>query len=169
MTKVGYIAAIALALGCSVAEATEEPEPGADFYALSPENILEVLFSSATYKLYAFRWDLGGGFEVVTATRTGKVEHCTAGEGFARWLTVAAHMTVEKKLPIPIEDKQGWDDLQIRDDSELEPIIVRVYLPLIDQKEPVLLRDESGDFAVDTDAATFGLVRHGCAALGMKR
>jgi hypothetical protein len=168
--KVIATALLATASACSRGGGESEPEPGTELYAVAPETVREVVFSAPDRKLYAYRWAPSDSFRLVIASRgSADVEHCTAGEGFTRWLAAASRMPVVKKLDDKLDAAStDWTDLQLRDASQLEPIDVHLHLPSAAGQSTVI-QYGAAQYSVDVDAAALGAVRSGCAGLGATR
>ena len=154
-------------LGTACRHDARGPEPGMELYAVAPDSVREVLLSSGDRKLYAFRWRAGEPFRLLVATRGDSVvQRCTAGPGFARWLAAVSRLPIRDSLPRARERDAGeWADLELRDASALEPITARLRLPVA-ASDPVVVRVDDRDWAVDVDAAALRDVRGGCASLG---
>jgi hypothetical protein len=157
------------ALACGGRGADGSPEPGTELYAVAPETVREVVFSTPDRKLYAYRWAPSDSFQLIVATRgKAEVEHCAGGAGFTRWLAAASRMPVARKLDRRLDAASTeWADLQLRDASQLEPIDVHLHIPSA-AGEPTVMQYGTEQYAVDVDAAVLQEVRSGCSALGAK-
>jgi hypothetical protein len=156
--------------GCRRDRDDGAPEPGTDLYAVAPETIREVTFSSPDHKLYAYRWAAGDTFHVVIATRgTAAAEQCAAGEGFARWLSTVARMPITRELDGRVDSAAAeWADLRLRDATQLEPIDVRLGVPIA-AGGPTVIQYGDKQYEVEMDSTALRSVRAGCPALGVKR
>lgn len=168
MTSVRPLLCLAIAAAaCDSAQEGGAPEPGTELYAISPDDVSEVVFTAPEHRLYAYRWSPTDTFQIIVATRgRTEVERCAAGAGFQRWLTAVARMPMERKLDRPFEPRGAeWTDLRLRDTSDLEPIDVRLRFPVAND-EPVVLQSGAHQYAVAVDAVALRSARSGCAALG---
>ena len=154
-------------LGTACRHDARGPEPGMELYAVAPDSVREVLLSSGDRKLYAFRWRAAEPFRLIVATRGDSVvQRCTAGPGFTRWLAAVSRLPIRDSLPRAKDRDAGeWADLELRDASALEPIAARLRLPAA-ASDPVVVRVDDRDYAVDVDASVLRDARAGCAALG---
>lgn len=163
------VALALLVLACGERGGGGAPEPGTELYAVAPETVREVVFSTPDHKLYAYRWAPSDSFQLVIATRgKAEVEHCVAGAGFTPWLAAASRMPVARKLDRRLDAASTkWADLQLRDASQLEPIDVHLHLPSA-AGEPTVVQYGTEQYAVDVNAAALQTVGSGCGGLGAK-
>ena len=107
----------AILVGCNFQHAEQKPEIGMDFYAVSPENITEALFSASDRKIYAFRWNTSQPFHIVVASSGSDVaEQCVAGKGFSSLLSTVATAKIIEEVKSPFAKADpGWTYVQLRD------------------------------------------------------
>ena len=143
-----------------------QPEPGTQYYAMAPENIREVVFSSSERKLYAYRWSASEPFNIYTGARGKNPEHCASGDGFTRWLNAVATIPVKVVANNPVAGE--WTEVQLRDATTLEPNKATLLIPA-SQTDPVLMRFGDRQYVVEVNAAEFRSMNSGCAALGAEK
>jgi len=148
---------------CSTGGAPGQPEPGTQYYAMAPENITEVVFSSSERKLYGYRWNASEPFNIYTAGRGANPELCTSGGEFTRWLNAVATIPVQAVAKNTIAGE--WIEVQLRDVTTLEPNTANLLIPL-SQTDPVLMRYGDQQYVVEVNAVELRSVNSGCAALG---
>ncbi len=158
------------AIACAKDRDERAPEPGTELYAIAPETVREVAFSTPDRKLYAYRWAPGDTFHIVVATRgSAEAEQCPAGEGFTRWLAAVSRMPIGKKLERPVDSASGeWTDLQLRDASQLEPIAAHLHIPSA-PGDPAVIQFGADQYSVNVDGPMLRSASSGCATLGAKR
>jgi hypothetical protein len=160
------IACCALAASSCGRVAESVPSPGADLYAVSPDGVLEVTLTSATERLYAFRWTPEEAFQIVSARRGQEIERCRAGDGFGRLLAAVSSLRVTAELPAPAGGTEGeWARLYIADTSGVEPIVVAIRIPPRVEL-PVLVEVAKRQFTVATNVGDLLLAASGCKGLG---
>jgi hypothetical protein len=164
-TKILLLAGV-LWSGCSQRPGEGLPEPGTDFYAVSPDTVTEVLLSTGLYKLFAFRWSPGDRFQLVVSLKGKAVEQCQAGPPFENWLKAVTRMPVVRQIDRPFDaESQNWGNLRLRDNTRLEPVEVRLRIPSAGS-EPAVIEVGTRQFIVDLNAAILGTASSGCRALG---
>jgi hypothetical protein len=157
---------IALA-GCrSTSGAGARPEPGTEYYAVAPESIREVVFSSPERKLYAYRWNGSATFQIFTASPGTAPEQCAAGDGFGRWLAAIATIPVRSVADSTVAG--AWAEVRLRDATDLDANEATLLVPA-SPSDPVLMRVGEQSFVVGIDAALLRSVNAGCAGLGRAR
>jgi hypothetical protein len=156
----------ALMAGC--VSRTPAPESGVELYAVPPENVREILFSSPDRKLFAYRWGQEGPFQIWTASKdSGEPERCTGGEPFKKWLEAVSSMRVERSASSSEAGAAaGWSDLLIRDYTSLDPIQIRLRIPA-SEKEPVVADWHGSRVVVRIDARVLRTALSGCAQLSL--
>ena len=153
-----------LALGCRRGGA---PEPGTEFFAIAPDAVTEVTYSSDARKLYAYRWRPEGPFQVFVGRRGAAAEQCAGGEGFARWLRALSRVPVLRELDSKVGAESGeWAEVRVRDASRLEPAEMTLYVPA--GAGPVVLAFKDRQYVVGVDAAAVRSLASGCATLGAR-
>lgn len=144
------------------------PEPGTEFFAIAPETVTEVLYSSSERKLYAYRWTSTEPFHVAVGQRGARPEQCMGGEGFMRWLRALARVPVTRELKPALDMTKGeWANVQLWDTRPLEPNGLTLRVPTA-TGEPVVLVFEQRQFIVDVNPVALRSVMPGCAALGVR-
>lgn len=152
------------AVGCrSTGTVAGQPEPGTEYYAVAPETIREVVFSSSDRKLYAYRWSASESFYIYTGGRGTNPEQCTSGDGFTRWLNAIATIPVRAVVDKTVAGE--WAEVRLRDATNLEPNDVTLLIPA-SQSDPVLMRFGQQQYVVEVNAALLRSVNSGCSALG---
>jgi hypothetical protein len=148
---------------CGTEPTEYEPDPDIELYAVAPETVTEVLFSSPDRKLYAYRWSPQGTFEVMIASPDGRLDHCVAGSSFLSWLHSIAHMSPLDGTTTPSTSEMYSEriDIVLRDESDLDPVHVRLLVPSTGS-EPAVAEFHSKTFAVDTDLATLRNIESVC-------
>lgn len=163
--RIGVLAAwCLLTVACRSTGATSgQPEPGTQYYAMAPENIREVVFSSSERKLYGYRWSASEPFNIYTGGRGANPEHCTSGDGFTRWLNAVATIPVQSVANDTVAGE--WTEVQLRDATTLEPNNATLLIPA-SQTDPVLMRFGDRQYVVGVNAAELRSVNSGCSVLG---
>jgi hypothetical protein len=161
----GLVALLCATLaGCRGSNA-DLPEPGTEFFAIAPDAVTEVVYSSGSHKLYAYRWRSGEPFQILVARRGAPPEQCTAGEGFGRWLRALARVQVQRELTPKIDEARGeWAEVRIRDDSRVGPADLTLHVPAA--TGAVVLAHREHQYVVDVDASALHAVALGCGGLG---
>jgi len=156
---------VAFLNACSSRPSHTSPEPGTELFAILPENITEVRISSSDYKVYAFRWQLGQPFEVVTSSRKGRnTEHCTGGAAFDDLLKSLSTVKILRAADKPFDaGSNDWADVDLRDATVLEPISMRVRVPR-SAGETVVVQVENRQFVADIDGSALMKAKFDCQA-----
>ena len=162
----GILTALCLGTLATCGGKPPAPEVGVDLYAVPPENVTEILLSSPTKKVYAYRWGQGSPFQVWTASsNSADAEQCKGGEGLRRWLEAISTVRLVREVDPPWDrSAPNWSDILIRDATNLEPIQVRVRIPASDG-EPVVIDSHGRQFAAQIDARVLRTVMSGCSQL----
>lgn len=157
----------AASLACRPQPNSARPEPGAELYAVSVNSIREVLLSSSTRKIYAYRWASDLPYQLVIASREGvTAEQCSGGLGFERLLQILASVPVVEESERRFEEgTAGWVDVLLRDNTNLEPIQARIRIPEVNG-EPVVVKFGERQYKVRVDAWVLRTAKSGCAELG---
>jgi hypothetical protein len=151
---------------CSSGPRSSAPEAGTELYAVAPESVNEVLFTSGAVKLFAYRWKPEDPFHIFVSSRTGPPQQCTGGGQFQEWLKAVSRLPVLRETDQRFEPgSPEWGDLRLRDNTQLEPIDVRLRLPSSD-REPVVIQVDDRQFLVDVNAAVVRRAASGCADIG---
>jgi len=133
-------------IGCQNWRSAETVRVGTELYAIVPEGIIEVLFSTDDHKVFAYRWNPNDAFQLTVASaRERRVEYCVSGEGFRRWLEAVASARVTNEVMKFSNAKNGggsWARLRLRDSSSLDSIDVQIQMP-VTAADPVLMESEA--------------------------
>jgi hypothetical protein len=149
-------------LAASCGAEPPSPEAGTDLYAVAPDVVVEVLYSSPETKLFAYRWTPAEPFRVTLAVSGRAPEYCEGGEPFTRWLRAVTSIPIRSELEKPLEPGgPQWADLRLKDTSALEPNEVTLRIPDSDT-EPVVARVGERQFAVAVEARALRAVRWIC-------
>jgi hypothetical protein len=155
-------AALALALVCCQ-KGSDLPTPGTDFYAVAPESILEVSFTTRQARLHAFRWSPSDTFVVVTAKRpSNRPEVCAASPAFLHWVTSIAKLPIKTEKPSIDTSGGEWAELRIYDSSSLEAIEARIFLPST-RARPVVLSQVGRLYETTLDPVVARTAFSGCS------
>jgi hypothetical protein len=151
---------------CNKRHDLQAPEPGTELFAVLPDSVNEVLFSSSDRKLYAYRWTSGQPFQIMTSSRGLAVpEHCAGGVGFQQLLQAIARVKIVREVDKSFDTTTSdWADVELKDATVLEPISMRIRVPRTTD-EPVVIQVEKQQFVVDMYGPALARTRLGCSAL----
>jgi hypothetical protein len=133
----------AASTACGSVSKSAGPEPGTELYAVATDAVREVLISSPSHKIYAYRWTTDQPFQLMVASRDGaSPEQCPGGAGFEQLLRAVATLPVVKESEKHFEDGAAWTGLWLRD-TNLDPIEARIRIPEA-AGEPVVIQYGNG-------------------------
>lgn len=154
---------------CRPVSKSAEPEPGTELYAVAMDAVSEVLISSPSHKIYAYRWTTDQPFQLMVASRdSASPEQCPGGAGFEQLLRAVATLPVVKESEKHFEDGAAWTGLWLRDTTNLDPIEARIRIPEA-AGEPVVIQYGNRQYVVRVDAAALQTAKSGCAELGRRQ
>lgn len=156
----------AAALGCS-SRSPSRAGAGSELYAVAPDSVTDIVFTSASRKVFAYRFQAGQPMVVVTAdVKAAAPETCSGGPEFQRWFETLSQMRVASHVNKPVDALDpGWATVMLRDATVLEPVLVRVLV--VGGPKPSVIAEYAGQrYVVATDAAALDSSRLSCATLG---
>ncbi len=164
------------AVAVNPAAAGQPLKPGTEVFAVAPENVVQIIYRTATIWFVAHRWEGGDRFTLIFLKKgTPLPESCLAGEGFQ---PVLRQLTSLKLCQTPTAEqaeamfrsqpRSTWAELVIRDDSSLEPFRALVY-PAAGSSGEVWLHFQGATYRVGLDHQVLELLSSGCQALGAGR
>lgn len=146
---------------------------GTEVFAVDPDLVLELSYSTPGMRLTAQRQKPGAPFTIrFWETKKLPPASCPAGKGFAKVLKqltslklrrpLDTHETEEyfRKYPLP-----SWAELMIRDTSALEPFHALLH-PLTGSAPEALVHFQGATYVVDFQTQVFRLLAGGCRTLG---
>lgn len=165
------LASTCLCGGCSFSS-PPKLHAGEEMVAVDPAHILEVSYRSQAHRMIAHRWNLTEPFEVTFEKLEGKTfERCTAPETFPdvlRTITIIRVKSVlqqrEARQLMESNPIGHWAELNIRDNTNLEPIYIRLLSSAKPTDETFARRDEFPEI-VTIHGRVLELASMGCRGL----
>ena len=154
----------------SACDGYQQPDLGEALQWSDPKTVREVLVSTSTQRLLAFRTDPGEAFEIVIARRDRDgLERCTAGPGFARFLESASSIFMVKKVePVVETDTQDWVTVETWDTSTNPGSELRLRAPNERDPRTIMQWWLHDQYVVELGDGFWTDIASGCSRLGVQ-
>lgn len=150
-------------------------DPGVEVFAVDPTRVLEISIRTSLLRVIAHRWDKNDSFFIMVLERNGKLSTCNGSKGFRTVLEGLVSLKLKRTLDttdsshdLKIFQKERRAEVEIRDDSELDPFRA-VITPIQGSGAEALVQFNGANYVVGVDAKVFELIAAGCKGLSGPR